>query len=99
MQEPTGQVTTATTWRCSGCDTYVTTALVVCETCGYDRQGNDAYSYAADPRPEHAVVLSWPDGETAADAIKAATAREALEAARANWPGATVALHRSTDGG
>ncbi|GAA1451114.1 hypothetical protein [Nocardiopsis tropica] len=86
------QATTATTWRCIGCDTYVTTALAVCETCGYDRQGNDSYVYTDDPRPEHAVVLSWPDGDTAADAIKADTAPEALEAARANWPGAAVAL-------
>lgn len=82
----------AQTWQCTGCHTHVTTALAVCETCGYDRQGNDTYTYRADPRPEHAVALTWPDGATAADAIKADTAPEALEAARANWPGAAVAL-------
>lgn len=82
----------AQTWRCIACDTYVTTALAVCETCGYDRQGNDTYRYAADPRPDHAVVLTWSDGATATDTIKAGTPAEALEAARANWPDANVIL-------
>ncbi|WP_435112728.1 hypothetical protein [Nocardiopsis synnemataformans] len=80
------QQATADTWRCTGCATYVLRATTVCDTCG------TAYDYAADPRLEHAVLLVWPDGDVAEDAVKAATPAEALEAARANWPAAAVTL-------
>ncbi|WP_150255285.1 hypothetical protein [Nocardiopsis deserti] len=86
---------TTKTWRCTGCATYVPNAVAVCDTCGYDKWGNTYYSYVNDPRPEHAVVLTWPDGETADDAIKADSPAQALTAARANWPGARVQLASS----
>lgn len=82
----------ADTWRCTGCHTYVANAVVVCGTCGVDQQGNDTYDYTADTRPEHPVVLTWPDGESAVDAIKAHTPEQAVEAARDNWADATVTL-------
>lgn len=82
----------AHTWRCTGCHTNVTNTAMMCGTCGFDRQGNDTYTYATDTRPEHPVVLTWSDGESAVDAIKAHTPTEALEAARDNWPDATVVL-------
>ncbi|GAA1463507.1 hypothetical protein NE857_34005 (plasmid) [Nocardiopsis exhalans] len=108
MQHPTSpapapEPRTAPTWRCTGCDTYVANTAWVCTTCGVDRQGNDTYDYATDPRSEHPVRVVWRDDEIT-DAVRADSPTEALEAARANWPGATVALveqtlDRSTDGG
>lgn len=89
----------ADTWRCTGCDTYVANAVVVCETCGVDRWGKDTYDYTADSRPEHAVVLTWSDGESAVDAIKADTPEQAVEAARANWSDATVTLAEVVEAG
>lgn len=51
------------------------------------------YDYAADPRPEHPVRVTWMDPhDTIHDAVKADSPKQALEAARANWPGADVAL-------
>ena len=88
---------TAHTWQCTGCHTNVTNAAMVCDTCGIDRQGNDTYVYATDTRPEHAVALTWADGENAVDAIKAHTPELALEAARDNWPDATVTLVEDTE--
>lgn len=87
------QDATPRTWRCTGCHTNVANAVVVCSTCGYDKWGNPEYDYANDPRTEHRLTLTWSDGEapeTTADAIKANSPAEALEAARTNWPDATT---------
>lgn len=49
-----------------------------------------SYDYAQDPRPPWIVHLSWADGTTSVDQIKAETQPRAYERAAWNWPDAAI---------